>query len=502
MSLSKDLFDLIKAMDKAEKRYFKLFAQTNKTGSNYLRLFDAINKQNVYDEDTLKRKFRKENFVKQLSVTKYKLYKLILKSLRAYRHSGEIEDMLQDVRILFKKKLFVQCHKILDRCEKIVQQQELHHPSLEIYRIRTHILLEEGEQVQLMEKLEYLNKQLNNSLHKLLEVNQYSLKVAQINFYIRRLNDSEEKQKALEELMSSPEMREEDRASTFESKKMFYFIQTLYGQYIGDLQRVYAYSKKRVELYEQFPDIIQNSPLVYIASLHNYLIACQLLKKYNHFRTSLLKMRSIKSNEVLIQMKTYLQSWYWELVLHIATLNLFAAHQAAQELEKGLKKYAGNINHDMEWSFFQQLTFFYLKIGESETALGWVLKILEHPHKQKNLAIYRFASILELLIHFDLQNDWLLTSKARSVYRSLYKQAPIQAFEQSVLYFLRRAYPKAANKRELNTILRKWQSELKEIQSKEMQKGYFDAFDFCYWIEAKLNGKTYWKLLEDKNTSS
>ncbi len=502
MPTSQDLFDLIQAMDKAEKRYFKLFAQANKTGSNYLRLFDAINKQNTYDEEALKKKFRKENFVKQLSVIKHNLYKLILKSLRAYRHSGGVEEMLQDVRVLFKKKLFGQCHKILDRCEQIVQQQELYHPSLEIYRIRTHVLLEEGEQPHLMKKLHHLNQQLDNSLHKLLEINNYSLKVAEINYYIRHLNDPKRKMEALEKLMSSPEMKEENKANTFESKKMFYFIQTLYGQHIGDLERVYLYSKKRVELYEQFPDAIQSSPLVYVASLHNYLIACQLLKKYDDFRTSLLKMRSIKSNETLIQMKTCLQSWYWELILNIATLDLPAAQQAAVQLEEGLKKYTGNINHDMEWSFFQQLAFFYLKIGEPETALDWIVKILEHPYKQKKLPIFRYASILELLIHFDLKNDWLLASKARSVYRSLYKQAPIQAFEQSVLHFLRRAYPKAANKRELKTILRKWQSELKEIQVQKTQQDYFDAFDFCWWIEAKLEGKTYWELLKERNTSS
>ena len=82
-----DLFKLIKSLEKAEKGYFKKFAQTHNKGAEhqYLKLFDAIDQQLEYNEPDLLKKFKSESFVKQLSVTKSYLWDLILKSQRAYR---------------------------------------------------------------------------------------------------------------------------------------------------------------------------------------------------------------------------------------------------------------------------------------------------------------------------------------------------------------------------------------------------------------------------------
>ena len=65
---SAHLHSLIKSLTKQEKRYFKLFAQRHTSGkeNQYLKLFDAIDAQEVYKEDAIKKKFSKEKFVKQL----------------------------------------------------------------------------------------------------------------------------------------------------------------------------------------------------------------------------------------------------------------------------------------------------------------------------------------------------------------------------------------------------------------------------------------------------
>ena len=97
------LFDLISSLTMSEKRYFKLFSSRHVIGesNDYIHLFNAIDKQNVYSEDVLK----KASYVKNLSQEKNYLYRLVLKSLNAYHSSlnnkSRIFEFLKQVEILF-----------------------------------------------------------------------------------------------------------------------------------------------------------------------------------------------------------------------------------------------------------------------------------------------------------------------------------------------------------------------------------------------------------------
>ena len=54
-----DLYRLIKAMSKSEKRYFSIDAnKSGKEGAKYLKLFRAINDLEEWDDVKLKKKFK------------------------------------------------------------------------------------------------------------------------------------------------------------------------------------------------------------------------------------------------------------------------------------------------------------------------------------------------------------------------------------------------------------------------------------------------------------
>ena len=84
---SSHLYELIKSLSKAEKRYFKVFV-TRHTASdsqnNAQILFDAIDKQKTYNEELLLEQLSKYVFVKKFSIAKARLYDTILKSLDAF----------------------------------------------------------------------------------------------------------------------------------------------------------------------------------------------------------------------------------------------------------------------------------------------------------------------------------------------------------------------------------------------------------------------------------
>src|SRR5687767_10992763 len=99
-----DLFALIKSMSKAEKRFFTMNAMIYEGEKNYVKLFNAIDKQDTYDEQKLRKELADESFVKHLRNEKHHLYEMILKSLRTQYQAGapsiQIRNLLQDAEML------------------------------------------------------------------------------------------------------------------------------------------------------------------------------------------------------------------------------------------------------------------------------------------------------------------------------------------------------------------------------------------------------------------
>ena len=78
-----DLHNLIKSLNANEKRYVSIYINRfSASKNNYSKLYQFIEKQEIYEENELIKKLRKEPFVKHFAVTKHQLFKFILISLK------------------------------------------------------------------------------------------------------------------------------------------------------------------------------------------------------------------------------------------------------------------------------------------------------------------------------------------------------------------------------------------------------------------------------------
>src|SRR6185503_15413551 len=116
------LFQLIKSLEKSEKRNFKLFVKRNSSGDlKFIQLFDALDAMKEYDEAALLKK-NKAIRKKQLSNIKAHLYKQVLASLRIIRDENNIDIQLHEqmdhARILFNKVLYLKIQKVLKKKKK------------------------------------------------------------------------------------------------------------------------------------------------------------------------------------------------------------------------------------------------------------------------------------------------------------------------------------------------------------------------------------------------
>src|SRR6476469_4787303 len=100
------LFQLIKSLQKAEKRNFKLYIKRNSANEDLkiIQLFDALDKMSQYDETVLLKKIPSIK-KQQLSNLKAHLYKQVLASLRILNTEENIDIQLHEqldyARILY-----------------------------------------------------------------------------------------------------------------------------------------------------------------------------------------------------------------------------------------------------------------------------------------------------------------------------------------------------------------------------------------------------------------
>ncbi len=161
MSNTDDLFLLVKSLSRNEKRYFKVFASKQKGGEkkNYMRLFEAVDKHEAYNEEKLKDKFKGESFVKYLSSEKKYLVQMILKCMRNF-HTGDtvemqMKELLQDEAFLRSKNLNYLRKKTLEKAQKLALKYEkwpvllqvLDRKSAAVVERNTKNLMSENEQV-------------------------------------------------------------------------------------------------------------------------------------------------------------------------------------------------------------------------------------------------------------------------------------------------------------------------------------------------------------------
>src|SRR6476660_3874438 len=123
------LFQLIRSMEKAEKRHFKLYIKRSSSNENLkvVQLFDAIDKMSEYDEKVLLKKLPSIQKT-QLSNLKAHLYKQILASLRLLKSAESIDLQLNEqfdyAHILYKKGLFQHSLKILERAKETAKANQ------------------------------------------------------------------------------------------------------------------------------------------------------------------------------------------------------------------------------------------------------------------------------------------------------------------------------------------------------------------------------------------
>ena len=288
---SHKLFDLIKSLSGAEKRYFKLFIQRGKSQTNnkYTRLFDAIDAQSEYDDEALRKIIYKGKPIhsRKFSELKSYLYELILKSLQGYDEQNSVDfklkNILLNIRVLVKRGHYTEALEQVRKGKKLAYTFDQFSVVLDFMAWEKRIAHTRDDISMLDEQLEIIEEEESSCLQQIAYVNKFQNLFYRILVVMRKysLLRSEEKINKLKKLLDTPLMKTEDERLSFTAKVLRLRIQSVYA--FSALNHIDFYKKSRdlLQLLESQPHFIREDLSDYFAALSNLTLSCGLLEKYS-----------------------------------------------------------------------------------------------------------------------------------------------------------------------------------------------------------------------------
>jgi hypothetical protein len=490
-----DLHLLIKSMTRSQRRYFTLNSNVQEGEKNYLRLFHALDAMEEYDEKLLIKKLKREDNSQRLHVEKQYLYEAILKSLRNFHKDMsvkmQVRTMLADIEILFTQGLYAQCEKRIHSVMKICGKQEIFFMQLEalywLNLVNVHTI---GSRDYVLASKELI-QQKQECLDRISEVLNYERLQQQV--YGEKLRIGRTRSDADEpgDFMESPLIKGEVVPKAAYARLLRFAIVGTYSDYMGDYERSYDARKNAVRLMEEEFSLDEWLD-TYLASLNNYTVASLLLKKYDEVFECLEKMKatSIKYPEKEnLRARSFVRVYVQGLIF-CTEMGIFTDRaEIIRKINLGLEKYEGKIEPLRLMQLYFKVALYNLAAGYPAEALPWVNRILNNVIPSIPREGYCDTHILNLIIHYELNNLEQLPYYIKSAFRFILKSERLFGFERIVLDLLRRLMRDHTGKEELKVMFKETHELLAQLVKNPNEARFLENFDFISWLKSKIENR-------------
>ncbi len=495
MTVSSDLHQLIRSLNKNEKAYFKKFAQLHVLGeeNNYVLLFDAIAEMEKYDEESLKKKFSKEDFIRQISVAKNYLYNLVLKSLRSFHVELnariKARQMLHNIAILFEKGLHDQCEREMNRARKIALKHELYMEQIELLVWELKILLMnqsfEDKMMKLMNENYESRKTVLRKLLNLYEIDQLEYNVASL---LRKTPATSAALRETEKLLKSSVMKDESQALSVTAQLKFHHTHATYYYAAGNNKACRKHLLREIQILEKNPDLMELRFQDYVLLYDNLLL---LLKddKDKSFPVHLKKLRDQLSQRKLstrMFAQVGLRNYLMEIEWLIDSEKYAEALKVADALEEIAKQKNVKPGLNDLLSILHHRTIASLFSGKTDDALKYSFQILNEPEAQQKYVSYDYARLLHIILLFETDNIDVADSQIRSLQRQPSKDKAVEQIAVVIFPALRKLH-KTFSKKEKQILWNELADSMKKLKSQKEMQGVFRFFDGEKWVGFRVS---------------
>lgn len=500
MNPSSELFDLIKSLNKSEKRYFKLHSSLQSGPKNYMRIFDAIDRQEVYDEQELFQKFEGEKFIKHFPSEKNHLYKLILNALRAYHAessiAGIIKQEIKNIEILYHKALYKECNKTLHRAKRMAREHEKFYYWFELLNWEKTLLEEAYESGEFTKDLDALIQEETEVIERLRNLAAYHILYSKINYVFRSGGyvRSEEERAMVEEIREHPLIKGKNTALSKRAATICYYTQGFCNWAERDWSTSLEKFGRVKQILDERPEIKADLAKRYVRTLH-YIINCRIeLGEHAKARAGIDELHGLHGTPGFTGTDIETQLFVAAHLSELRLLDRSGEHSKAlgrvETILRDMERLGPSMHKEQLLELQFSLCCVYFGAGEVNKALFWLNKVLNDNERSLRQDIYGYARIVNLVVHFELGNYDLLEYITRSTQRYLNKVQRADRMEVLLIDHVKKlARAKVPAKRqELFLALRDQMTALLKEPNEDLVLKYFDLMA---WVNSKLDGVSF-----------
>ena len=489
------LFQLIKSLEKSEKRNFKLYAKRNSSGEDLkiTRLFDAMDKMEGYDEELLLKK-NKSIKKQQLSNMKAHLYRQILASLRLLKDEDNIDLQLHEqmgyARILYNKGLYLQSLKVLDKLKELARShnQITYLQQVLFFEKKIEALYITRSMQDRADQLVHEAEEVNDRLRLISRLSNLSLEL--YSWYIRHGHArSEQDTQNIEEFFKNNFPENADQSRGFYERLYLYQSYCWYAFIRQDFLQYYRNTQRWVDIFAEQPQMIGVETAHYIKGLHNLLSAHFDLQNYKKFMEVLNQFETFAISDIVenndnnrIQCFVYLNTG--RINRHFMEGTFTEGLELVPSIEKGLKDFELYLDRHRVLVFYYKIASLYFGSGEYASAIDYLNKIINWKVDLRT-DLQCYSRLLHLIAHFEIGNYDILEYLIKSVYRFMAKMENLNMVEEEIFAFLRKSFQTPPSK--LGAAFQQLLDKLKQQEHNRFATRAFFYLDIVSWLESKVN---------------
>lgn len=503
---SDELFQLVKSLEKSEKRHFKLFIKRSSGAEDLkiVQLFDAFDKMEEYDEVGLLRK-NKSIKKQQLSNLKAQLSKQILASLRLLKEESNLEMWLNEqmahARILYSKGLYIQSLKTL---EKIRQQATQYHQYASLL-----LALELAKKIELLhvtrsmqDRAEQLSEAVNQITARITQQNQLSnLALQMYGWYIKMGHARDQKDVLAVQLFFKTNLPETAETQlSFYAKMYYYQAHSWYHFILQDLRMFYRYTQKWFELFIKEPMMQQIEPVLFVKAMHNLLSAHFDTNNHEKFVAVLhvfeeFSKKPIATSSVNIKIQVFMYLYTAKINRHFLEGTFTKGIDLISEIEERLHAYKAHLDTHRVLVFYYKIACLYFGSGDNGSSIDYLNKII-HQKSDLRTDLQCYARLLHLIAHYELGNLDLLEYLLKSVYRFMANMKNLTVVEEAIFVFLKKSF-KLSPTRILDAF-KSLKEQLDKLEKNSLETRSFMYLDIQSWLESKIRKVPVQKVLRER----
>ena len=508
MKPSTELYSLIQSLTKSEKRFFKLNSSLQSGDKNYLKLFDYIEKHNHYNEDELKKHFKSERFIQHLPSEKNHLYKLILKSLRSYYSDQSIKSQLKqeikNIEILYNKALYKECAKFVKRSKITALNYEKFYYSFELINWEKKLMEQDFEEGHFNHDLDALIEEETKVIEQLRNLAEYHILYSKINYIFRSggFTRNENERKIVDEIADYHLIKGKNTAISVRATSICYYVKGLCAASIRDYQDALVNFRKAKAVMDKNPKIKSDLQTRYIYTL-NFLMHCYIdsndFDNANRLIDELNELSTQKEYKFLdTEVKIFSASYIGKMQVLNKKGDFEKAVSLIPFIESKINDYADKLNKEKILLLDYSMAYTYFGCSDFKNALKLINNVLNDNEKKLRQDVYSFARILNLVIHFELNNLDFIEYESKSTSRFLNKFEKDYQIEKVFMKYIKKV-AKIDFKPDYKDVFINFYKEVDVLLQDPSEQVILEYFDIKSWISSKIETNSFDEIVKQSH---